>query len=140
MDLILTRKQFRADGIFSELRDEEGNLIAVTLEHAYQDDLPGFVPKIPNGKYLCKRGVHRLASKAHDFTTFEITGVPGCTGILFHVGNFNNDSEGCVLLGRSVETQIIEGNRQYISDSMVTFLKFLSLEDVDQFYLTVCYW
>jgi hypothetical protein len=34
-----------------------------------------------------------------DFETFEILGVPGHTGILFHWGNWNKDSDGCLCLG-----------------------------------------
>lgn len=35
----------------------------------------------------------------YDFTTFEVTNVPGHTGILFHWGNSEGDSSGCILLG-----------------------------------------
>lgn len=77
------------------LFDDEGTPIAVTLEHSYDG-----APKLPVGAYTCVRGPHRLHGMDHDFETFEVTGVPGHTGILFHWGNYNKDSEGCILLGR----------------------------------------
>src|SRR5882757_797524 len=94
--LTLTRKDFRSDGIFSELTDEKGNFIAVTLEHSYNNK-----PKLYNGTFQCVKGIHKL----HDgipFEAYEVTGVSGHIGILFHIGNFNNDSDGCILLGVDV--------------------------------------
>lgn len=99
MNLKLIRKAATPDGIFSELRTEDDKLVAHTLEHSFaQEDGDGYKPKVPPGTYRCIRGTHRL----HDlkpFDTFEVMKVPGATGILFHVGNYNKDSEGCILLG-----------------------------------------
>src|SRR4051812_34647731 len=98
MNLKLVRKEFRQDGIFSELYDEQDNLIAHTLEHAYLlgGKGPGeegytYIPKIPNGTFTCQRGPHRLHGMDHDFETFEITGVEGHDNLLFHWGNYNKD-------------------------------------------------
>ncbi len=127
MDLVLVRAEFRPDGIFSELCDPAGNMIAVTLERAYYDPLSkGPVPKVPDGEYLCKRGVHKLAHMIHGFETFEVTGVPGHTNILFHVGNFSHDSEGCILLGANI-AQI--SGQQAITQSAKTFMRFLDLQE-----------
>ena len=51
------------------------------------------------GEFNCVRGIHQLSGAAQPFETFEITGVPGHTGLLFHPGNTEMDSSGCVLLG-----------------------------------------
>lgn len=137
MDLILIRTEYRPDGIFGELRDWNGNIVAKTLEHSYPlDGEGGYYPKIPVGTYKCVRGEHRLMGMAHQFETFEITNVPGHTDILFHQGNFNSDSEGCVLLGKSVIRS--SSNKQMITDSHTTFEEFMALEAaIDQFTLTV---
>lgn len=119
MNLHLIRKEFRLYGIFGELRDDQNNLVAVTLEHSYEDK-----PKLPSGNYSCVRGMHQLSNKP-PFETFEITGVPGHTGILFHKGNSNNDSEGCVLLGSSLGTGCI-------LDSKIAFDNFLELQSGKQ--------
>lgn len=130
MKLILTRIFFRPDGIFSELSDEKGKIIAKTLEHSY--DLK---PKLYDGGFVCKRGKHRLEGMTHDFETFEITGVKGHTNILFHTGNWNADSEGCVLLGSGI-AQSSKG--QMITGSKATFAEFLHLMNgLDSFELVV---
>ena len=136
MDLLLTRKDLCADGIFSDLTDLKGNFLFVTLEHAYSS-IPGhFVPKIPDGKYLCVRGQHQLHSMPDPFETFEVTGVPNHVGVLFHVGNYNADSEGCILLGMGLGSKI--GGGKMIVNSRVAFAKFMALQaGIDSFTLTV---
>lgn len=105
-------------------------LVAVTLEHPYHDGMGGYSAKMPVGGYVAKRGSHKL----HDlipFETFEISGIPGHSGILFHTGNYSDDSEGCILLGK------------YRIDSMIAkskkaFDAFMALQNgCDQFYLKV---
>jgi hypothetical protein len=51
--------------------------------------------RIPAGEYECVRTYYHKGR--HD--TYEITGVPGRTRILFHKGNTMHDVNGCVLLG-----------------------------------------
>lgn len=106
---VLTHTRFCADGIFGKLEREDGTFICYTLEHSY-----GNKPKLADGTYTCKRGPHRLHGMTEDFITFEITGLPDfdgvpVTGVLFHWGNYNKDSEGCVLMGSS-ETPTMIGN------------------------------
>lgn len=134
MDLTLTRTAFRPDGIFGVLTDEVGQIIAHTLEHAYDDAGDGtWLPKIPGGEFTCVRGEHQLASGPIE--TFEITDVPSHTGLLFHCGNFDRDSEGCVLLGYA-ETE--EGGQRVVTASRAAFARFMQLEaGLDVFQLTV---
>ena len=134
MDMTLSRLQYRDDGIFSELLDFMGNHFCYVLEHAYPVNGSGFQPKLMAGDYACARGMHSLHSNPKAFETFEVTGVQGHTGILFHVGNFNNDSDGCLLLG----DKIVPGAPQIVSNSITTFAKFMELQDgVSEFMLTV---
>lgn len=131
MTLTLKRALETVNGIFSDLLLEDGTTFCETLEHAYP--IAGnFMPKIPNGTYTCVRGWHRLSHMISSFETFEITGVEGHTNILFHVGNFNDDSEGCVLLGAAIQNGALTESRN-------TFLKFMTLlQGVDTFSLVVC--
>ncbi len=93
------------------------------------------MPKLRTGIYQCVRGEHCLHNGL-PFTTFEITGVTGHTNILFHAGNFNTDSEGCVLLGQSVV--VGPDKKEMIANSKKTFAKFMELQkDVNTFQLTV---
>ncbi|MEN8171432.1 MAG: DUF5675 family protein, partial [Chloroflexota bacterium] len=49
---------------------------------------------IPAGNYKCNR-----VDSPKFGNTFEITNVPGRSHILFHKGNLDEDSLGCVLVG-----------------------------------------
>lgn len=136
MELKLKRLDYFSDGIFGELYDSAGRKLASTLEHAYDsgNGNGSYVPKLPNGNYICLRGVHKL----HDgvpFETFEITGVPGHSDILFHVGNYNKDSDGCVLLGINQETV---SKTHYVDNSRIAFGRFIdTVKGLDKFTLTV---
>lgn len=139
MNLVMSLTQRRPDGIFGKLGDESGNVFAVTLEHAYSvtslSPETAFAPKIPSGTFRCVRGKHRLHGMTEDFETFEITGVEGHSNLLFHWGNWNRDSEGCVLLGDKIAQDY---GAEMITNSRVAFARFMAMQDgVDSFNLTV---
>lgn len=128
MNLTLTREAFLPTGVFGHLTQDTSlrPITWVTLEHSYD-----CLPKLPAGVYTCRRGMHRLAHMDHDFETFEILGVPGHQGVLFHTGNVNADSSGCVLLGL-----VRDGDK--IVSSRLGFGTFLAAQKgIDQFQLTV---
>lgn len=134
--LFLNNSQFRSDGIFGELVDDNHNLIAHTLQHSYGDDASGWTPKIPDGEYLCVRGMHRLHNMTEDFETFEITGVEGHTNLLFHWGNYDADSEGCVLLGMGIAESA--PGIQMITFSKAAFARLMKIQErCDHFTLHV---
>lgn len=129
MILRLIRREFREDGIFSELKDEKGNILAQCLEHSYNKQ-----PKLPFGSYKCRRGIHKL----HDlkpFETFEVCGVTGHSGILIHIGNYNKDSDGCILVGGGIAHS---STGQMITASKQTFKEIMDLlEGQNSFTLVV---
>lgn len=131
MDLTLTRTEFRPDGVFGRLESADGGFSCVTLEHSYSG-----LPKLPDGEYSCLRGTHRLTSMDHDFETFEILNVPGHSNILLHTGNYDQDSEGCVLLGEQIIEQT--NGEWWISSSRAAFARFIAAQaGCDSFTLTV---
>lgn len=135
MNLRVNRTQTRADGIFGELFDENNKVIAYTLEHAYLQPDGTYASKTPNGTYTCVKGQHQLHSMTHPFTTYEITGVTGHSNILFHMGNWNNDSDGCFLLGEAI---VPSSKGQMVTNSKNVFSEFMTLQnDVDSFQLVV---
>jgi hypothetical protein len=70
------------------------------------------------------------------FDTFEITDVPLHNNILFHPGNYNDDSEGCVLLGKAYGMKLNGG--KMIVNSRNAFDHFMYLQEgVDSFVLIV---
>src|ERR1017187_591661 len=121
MDVTLFRTEFGPNGVFSNLFEPDNDRIASCLEHSYQNEAGLWLSKIPPGAYTCQRGTHQLAN-AIPFVTFEIMGVPGHTGLLFHAGNFEDASEGCVLLG-----QIRKGNEMI--NSRAAFDNFMLLQN-----------
>ena len=133
MNLKLKRKEYRADGIFGEITDANGNFLFISLEHAYPVE-GALAAKVPNGTYVCKRGVHEL----HDgvsFETFEVI-VPNHTGILFHIGNYGSDSEGCFLVASGMGNTLAGG--KMVTDSKNAFIKFMTLQNsINEFYVTI---
>lgn len=139
MKLILTRIDKREDGIFGTLHTETKTTLAVTIEHAYDSGLGNgsYDAKLQPGTYNCVRGAHQLHA-GKPFETFEVKGVAGHTGILFHVGNFNEDSEGCILLGRRIAPRDPPESGNMITSSRNTFNAFMDLlRGLDSFTLEV---
>lgn len=133
IELRLENLEFNEDGIWGTM--PINGTIFHTLQHAYANG-SGFAPKIPDGEYLCIRGLHRLEHMDYDFETFEITNVPGHTSILVHWGNYNRDSSGCILLGLAIGKQS-SGERMLLS-SRSGFEAFMNnLDGFDQFKLIV---
>jgi hypothetical protein len=134
MNLTLKRMESTELGVFGVLAETFGRDIAVTLEHAYDSGNGdgSYIPKVPPGRYTCVKGMHRLAHSKAPFETFEIMNVPNHTKILFHVGNWNKDSNGCVLLG------IDRVGADMIAHSRKAFDAFMKLqENNNEFTLTV---
>lgn len=130
-DFLLIHNRFCPDGIFGELKTGDGKFVAYTLEHSYDNK-----PKLADGNYTCVKGPHRLHGMTEDFTTYEIKGIPDfdgkpVTGVLFHWGNYNKDSEGCVLLGSSQTPTMVVHSR----DTWASFMTYLAGRD--SFTLTV---
>lgn len=59
---------------------------------------------IPPGWYECERRPVGPGKTGGLPDTFEVENVKDRDGILFHVGNFADDTEGCILLGESFGT------------------------------------
>ena len=104
----------------------DGEIFCCTLQPDAAD-LKRFY--IPAGKYTCKR-FH--GTKWPD--TFEII-VQGHTALLFHAGNVEEHSEGCILLGASFGR--LKGNRAVLN-SGATFSVFMKkLAGIDRFQLEI---
>lgn len=91
----IKRTHSREDGVWGVL-DEEGCPFSLTGELPWKDNKPS-VSCIPVGEYMCKR-----VQSPRFGDTFEITGIPGRSNVLFHWGNVPlKDSEGCILVAES---------------------------------------
>lgn len=139
MDLLLKRHQTGPEGQLSYLDDMSGHQLFVSIEHTYDDGKGNWLPKIPPGRYKCVRGMHQLTTGGL-FDTFEITGVEGHTGLLFHPGNTERDSHGCVCIGNAFGELPVPGGQimDAVLGSRQAFDLFMTLQmPVDEFWLTV---
>ena len=90
--LLIRRVANSEDGVFGCIV-YENKPFALTLELPWKDNRRR-ISCVPSGTYKCKRvDSHRFGN------TFEITNVPGRSHILFHKGNTDSDTAGCVLVG-----------------------------------------
>lgn len=96
------------EGCFSVLL-WDGKPFAVSVEHTFEDGRPIIRP----GWYVCKRDFYHKGG----YETFEIP-VPDHTRILFHKGNTEEDSRGCVIVAESFG---VVGGRTAVLDSRTGF-------------------
>lgn len=103
-----------------------GTPFCVTLEHSYGN----YEPIIPNGFHQCTRS--RYIKGGYD--TFEVQ-VEGHSRILFHKGNTEADSAGCILLA---EMFVVVNGVAGIGTSQVAFDEFMkNAQGFDSFSLEV---
>ncbi|AMK10285.1 DUF5675 family protein [Pseudodesulfovibrio indicus] len=113
----IVRLEKGEEGTFGVLR-VGGRVVCVTMEPPDRGNRPD-VSCIPAGRYGCER----VESPAFG-STFEITGVPGRSHILFHAGNVAGDTRGCVLLGSRFGRL---GRDRAVLDSRAALGEFLAL-------------
>lgn len=96
MKVVISRKYDvkQTTGVLTVFNDDLIAYSCVTMELPWQLNEKN-VSCIPEGKYKVKR--HVSPSKGE---CFKIQKVTGRTDILIHVGNFNKDTQGCILPGR----------------------------------------
>lgn len=129
----MTIKRFTngGQGTFGVLMQagEGGRPLCLTLERPWLDNRPD-VSSIPAGLYTCRRTLSPRFGE-----TFEVTGVPGRTVILFHKGNTIADSSGCVLLGERFGT--LGGSAAVLGSAQAFSLLMRGLSGMDEFELRV---
>ena len=128
MELKLKRVADNEDATFGVLIN--GNIpFAVTLEPAWEDNKKG-ISCIPSGPYSCKR------VKSPKFgDTFEILDVEERTHILFHKGNSERNTQGCVLIAE--EFGKLNGKAAVLASGR-GFTEFMSiLKEIDEFDLII---
>ena len=85
--------------------------------------------RIPAGTYLCR------PFNGHKYKdVYEVTNVPNRSSILFHWGNTEKDTLGCILLGNKLGKI---GNEPAVLESKKCFERFRSLIGKNSFTLTI---
>ena len=118
----------REHGTFGMLRIQK-ELFCNTLEPADRENLVGF-SSIPCGQYRCVRYTAPTYGE-----TFMVKEVTGRSDILFHWGNYDHNSKGCILVGNGIN---YHDKLLAINSSKDTFRRFMKkLDPYDEFILTV---
>lgn len=131
MNFTLNRISLSEQGVFGVMIGEDTSSYH-TLEHSFQQQDGNFAPKVAIGTYNCIRH----APNRLPYETFEIANVPDfmgepVTGILIHIGNYNKDSDGCILIGKSQVDSMVTNSKEAFGEFMN------SLKDVSSFELTI---
>lgn len=79
--------------ILGKAFDESGKEIARTLENPHRDTAKDSA--IPCGSYQCEK------DNTGKFQFYKVLNVPGRQNIEIHQGNYERDTEGCILFGDS---------------------------------------
>lgn len=102
---------------------------AITLEREWLNNERS-ISCIPEDLYICQR-----VNSPKFGNTFQVTDVPGRSHILFHKGNIDDDSHGCILVGEQFET--LKGSPAILA-SKRGYQEFMNkLEDDDIFRLII---
>jgi hypothetical protein len=125
---ILKRIAKNDDGTFGVLIDGV-TPFCLTVERPWINNQTG-ISCIPDGFYLCKR-----VDSPRFGNTFEVIHVPNRTAILFHKGNIDDDSRGCIIVG---EQYGYLDEKVAVLASGLAFNEFIKrLEYIDEFELTI---
>lgn len=132
MDIKLLRYSDNGDDTLGILFDETGKVISYTLEDEHRAIKVKGETRIPDGTYklgirneitpMTQRYLDDKRLKPWFERHIEILNVPKFAGIYIHIGNFDEDTDGCILLGNNPNINSEEKGK--ISDSVVTYKKF----------------
>lgn len=138
MLLTIQRNAATPWGTFGTLRVKD-LIICSTLEPEWRDNAPN-VSCVPPGHYnLHNRPsslVERLTLGKHK-TAWALASVPGRSAILFHPGNFANDTRGCILVGTQPAT--ING-RPGVEKSQIAFAALMKVLERDSPHFLLIEW
>lgn len=105
-------------------------VFCMTLEPADRENATN-VSSIPTQQYQCQRYVSNKFGE-----TFQVMNVPDRSYILFHKGNIDDHTQGCILLGETVG-KLASGDRAVLNSGR-TFAQFLKvMEPHVGFHLTI---
>lgn len=124
MSATLTRFAYTPVGTFGILRLKNG-FECYTVEQRFEEgDLPAGC--IPEGKYKLRKVLNSEMVTQRTFTqtdSWEVKGVTGRTGIIFHPGNTIDDVVGCIAPGKRLG---FIKNKWAVTDSQAAFDELIS--------------
>lgn len=128
---LLKRIALTDHGSFGVLIDENNIPFVLTLERPWLNNAKK-ISCIPAGIYKCVR----VNTPLHG-NCFEITQVQNRDSILFHKGNIEEDSEGCILIGENFAYNIKHG-KPGVASSGAGYDEFMQkLSGINEFWLRI---
>lgn len=110
------------------------NFVCKTLELPWKDNANSISCFTP-GKYLCKhtRSNSFSASQGKDVFTYEITGVPGRSGVRIHSANYVSELRGCIALGDAHKDINMDGLKDVVHSgaTVKAFEELMNYEDFE---------
>lgn len=102
--------------------------VARSLELPYKDNANSISSFIP-GTYTCKFTL----SPSFGFKTYEITSVPGRSGVRIHSANYVSQLRGCIALGDSHKDINADGLSDVVhsGETVSAFEKLMNYEDFE---------
>ncbi len=134
IDYILQRFSDNRDSTLGILlkKTELGKLLfqAYTLEDQFQEVKVKTETRIPAGKYeivIQRTETPKTLSYRKRYPNWfknhlMLKDVPGFVGIYIHIGNGDDDSEGCILLGDNADNNVVGPGS--VSNSTASFIRF----------------
>lgn len=115
MRTVTLTRQYLPEYTCGILAIDDGGTTFRTLELPYRDNKKN-ISCIPAGEYICRKV---CSPKFGD--TFEICDVHGRGNILFHYGNYVENTQGCVLLGERWANGMLQDTRLAMQQFMNIF-------------------
>ena len=126
--LELVRLEESEQGTFGVLKINK-EVFCCTLEPKDEENAPS-ISSIPAQQYICRK----YSSQRHP-NTYEVTSVPDRTSVLFHKGNIDEHTQGCILLGQYFGK--LRGDRAVLN-SGETFDEFIRrMDNAEELHLTI---
>ena len=109
---------------------DDSNVYALTIENPWKDNEEN-ISCIPVGNYVCE--VHESPKYGK---VYHVLSVPGRTHILIHAGNYERNTLGCILLGKSIMRDD-KDDKPAVGDSRDTIRRFRNTMNNEPFMLTI---
>ena len=124
-NLLIIRDQFTDKSTLGKLY-LNGEFYGHTLELSWQDNKKN-VSCIPKGVYdVSKR--HPEESASYKYQHLLVENVPDRNYILFHIGNYPKDTNGCILLGNTRALNFVGDSRNAFYNLMYDLQPYNKLE------------
>ena len=133
MRIVKLIRQAKKEGIAGQpgkLYIKGGYLFCHTVELDWKNNKIN-ISCIPAGLYVCKMGIHHGTK---EYPVYELQNVPNRSNIEIHIGNFLEDTKGCILVGE--ELKIYE-NKYWVKSSTIAFHRFMNRMNGEDFLLEI---